>query len=51
MRVKEITRVVDGCEKMILDCGELSYISSMGLGMLMRVHSKMKKKGGEGEEM
>ncbi len=32
--------------QIILDCNDLEFISSMGLGMLMRVHSKMAKLGG-----
>lgn len=39
-------RITDGWTKLILDCNDLKLISSMGLGMLMRVHSKMKKQGG-----
>lgn len=39
--------ILDGRTKLILDCEELAYISSMGLGMLVRVNSRMKKIGGE----
>ena len=39
--------VLGGRKKLILDCGRLTYISSMGLGMLVRVHSRMKKLGGD----
>lgn len=39
--------VLDGRKKLILDCSQLEYISSMGLGVLARVHSRMKKLGGE----
>ena len=39
--------VLEGRTKLILDCGRLEYISSMGLGMLVRVNSRMKKLGGE----
>ncbi|MGC3966745.1 MAG: STAS domain-containing protein [Pirellulales bacterium] len=39
--------VLDGRTKLILDCDQLEYISSMGLGMLVRVHSRMKKLGGD----
>lgn len=38
--------IQDGKLKIVLDCDELEFISSMGLGMLMRVHSKMAKLGG-----
>jgi anti-anti-sigma factor len=39
--------ILDGRTKLILDCGRLDYISSMGLGMLVRVNSRMKKLGGD----
>ncbi len=38
--------IEDGKLKIVLDCEDLEFISSMGLGMLMRVHSKMAKLGG-----
>ncbi len=37
----------EGRKKLILDCGHLSYISSMGLGMLVRVNARMKKLDGD----
>ena len=40
-------QIENGCSKLILDCDGLEYISSMGLGMLMRVHSRMSKQGGD----
>lgn len=43
--VKE--EILEGRKKLIIDCYELTYISSMGLGMLVRVHSRMKKLGGD----
>lgn len=39
--------ILDGRKKLILDCGQLDYISSMGLGMLVRVNARMKKLGGD----
>jgi anti-anti-sigma factor len=39
--------ILDGRKKLILDCGKLEFISSMGLGILVRVHSRMKKLGGD----
>jgi anti-anti-sigma factor len=39
--------VLEGSTKLIIDCGGLEYVSSMGLGMLVRVNSRMKKLGGE----
>jgi anti-anti-sigma factor len=43
--VKE--EILEGRTKLILDCGQLNYVSSMGLGMLVRIHSRMKKLGGD----
>jgi anti-anti-sigma factor len=39
--------ILEGRTKLILDCEHLNFISSMGLGMLVRIHSRMKKLGGE----
>jgi anti-sigma B factor antagonist len=39
--------ILDGRKKLILDCGPLAYISSMGLGKLVQVHARMKKRGGD----
>lgn len=39
--------ILEGRKKLILDCVDLTFISSMGLGMLVRVHSRMKKLGGD----
>lgn len=41
---KQIQR---GHKRLVLDCSELSYVSSMGLGMVLRAHAKMKKLGGD----
>ena len=40
-------QIGDGKTKLILDCGQLEYVSSMGLGMLVRVHARMNKLGGD----
>ena len=40
-------RIEDGHKKLILDCTDLTHITSVGLGILMRVHSRMKKQGGD----
>lgn len=46
--VKQIERLVDaGLRKMIVDCSGLDYVSSMGLSVLVRLHRRMKKHGGE----
>jgi anti-sigma B factor antagonist len=39
--------VLEGRKKMILDCGHVTFISSMGLGTLIRVRSRMQKIGGD----
>jgi anti-sigma B factor antagonist len=39
--------ILEHRKKLILDCGQLTFISSMGLGMLVRVNSRMKKLGGD----
>ena len=36
-----------GHKKLILDCDDLEFISSVGLGMLVRVNSRMRKHGGD----
>ena len=40
-------QVLEGRKKVIVDCSRLSHISSMGLGVLARVHSRMMKVGGD----
>jgi anti-sigma B factor antagonist len=40
-------KILDGRKKLILDCRQLTYISSLGLGTLIRVNSRMKKIGGD----
>ncbi len=45
---KCIQDIIDeGRTKLIINCVKLEYISSLGLAMLMRVHSRMKKHGGD----
>lgn len=39
--------ILEGRTKLILDCGGLQYISSMGLAMLVRINSRMRKLGGD----
>ena len=46
--VAEIGALVDaGLQRIIIDCSKLDYISSFGLGMLVRLHKKMKHRGGD----
>ena len=35
-----------GTTNVVLDCGDLEHISSLGLGTLVRLQSRMKNKGG-----
>ncbi len=36
-----------GVSKIVLDCRELEHVTSVGLGALVRVHSRLKSCGGE----
>ena len=36
----------EGMTKFVLDCSKLDYISSMGLGTLVRANGRLKKQGG-----
>ena len=36
-----------GCRKLIVDCTRLTYISSYGMGVLVRLHQKLAKRGGD----
>ena len=38
--------IEDGISRIILDCKELNFISSMGLGTLIRAMTRLKKMGG-----
>ncbi len=38
--------IENGHSNFVINCYDLEFISSMGLGMLMRVHARMKKSGG-----
>jgi anti-sigma B factor antagonist len=41
------TLVESGARKLIVDCTRLSYISSYGIGILIRLHKKLAEVGGE----
>ena len=44
----EIERLVHGgVRKLIIDCSKLEYISSYGLTVLVRLHSRMARHGGD----
>ncbi len=39
--------IKNGTSKIILDCGDLEHVTSIGLGALVRIHSRLKGDGGE----
>ena len=41
------SEIEDGSTRIVLDFDQLEHISSLGLGMLVRVHSRMKGHGGD----
>ena len=46
--VEQILELIEGgMTKIIIDCGKLTYISSWGLGVLLRLHKRAKMAGGE----
>ncbi len=46
--VSAMEKLVDaGLTKLIVDCGQLTFISSYGLGVLMRLHRHIKTRGGD----
>ena len=46
--VESIEKLVDaGLRKIVVDCSRLDYVSSFGLGVLVRLHKRMKGNGGD----
>jgi anti-sigma B factor antagonist len=46
--VRDIEALVDaGLRKIIVDCSRLDVISSYGLGVLVRIHRRMRQHGGD----
>ena len=46
--VHQLESLVDaGVKQIIVDCSSLSYISSYGAGVLVRLHNKLAKHGGD----
>ncbi len=46
--VKSIEKLVDaGLTKLIIDCSKLDHVSSYGIGVLIRLHRRMKGHGGD----
>lgn len=39
--------VEGGINRIVVDCGGLTYLSSAGLAALLRVHSRMRRHGGD----
>ena len=45
--VKQLEQIVEfGAKKIIVDCTQLTYISSYGIGVLVQIHNKLAKLGG-----
>jgi len=46
--ITDLEKLVDaGVRKIIVDCGKLTYISSFGLGVLLRLHKRLQQHGGD----
>lgn len=46
--VEQLERLVDGgLSKLIIDCSKLDYISSYGIGVLLRLHQRLARQGGD----
>jgi anti-sigma B factor antagonist len=46
--VEQLESLVDaGVDKIIVDCSGMDYISSYGIGVLVRLHKKLAKHGGD----
>lgn len=46
--VKQLETLVEtGVTQIIVDCTQLEYISSYGIGTLVRLHTKLKRHGGD----
>lgn len=39
--------ISEGCTNLVMDLGELMYVSSMGLGAIVKVAKQLRDKGGE----
>lgn len=46
--LQQIEKVIHGgVQRIIIDCSNLQYISSYGLTVLVRLHSRMSRRGGD----
>ncbi len=44
----EVTALVDeGARRMVVDCSDLDIVSSTGLSALLRVHGRLRRRGGD----
>ena len=44
---RELTTLVDsGIAKLVIDCTSLTFISSVGIGVLIKMHKKLARRGG-----
>lgn len=39
--------IQEGQRRVLVDCSSLEYVSSLGIAMLIRLHSRMKAQGGD----
>ncbi|MHC4949325.1 MAG: STAS domain-containing protein [Planctomycetota bacterium] len=45
--VRDLEKLIDaGLRRIIVDCSKLTHVSSYGIGILVRLHGHMKKRGG-----
>jgi anti-sigma B factor antagonist len=43
-----LTKMIDaGFTRIVVDCSKLSYISSLGIGTLVTLHRRLRKRGGD----
>ena len=46
--IRKVETLVDsGLRKIVIDCAKLTYISSYGIGVLVRIHKRMRGYGGD----
>jgi anti-anti-sigma factor len=46
--VSDLEKLVDaGIRKIIVDCSQLEHISSYGIGMMLRLHKRLARHGGD----
>ncbi|MFB3894108.1 MAG: STAS domain-containing protein [Phycisphaerae bacterium] len=46
--VRQVEALVDaGLRRIIIDCDKLTYISSFGIGVLLKLHRRLAKHGGD----